>query len=91
MIPIDDNRKPAKMSNLLFIRRSLQLRHAAAAAMRKARAMPIGPERIAARRLARGLKEYARTEAWLEGQSSLASHGSRPRRSVERSASAAGA
>jgi hypothetical protein len=79
------------MSNLLFIRRSLQLRHAAIAAMRNARAMPIGPERIAARRLARGLKECARTEAWLEGQSSLLTHGSRPRRSAKRSAAAAGA
>jgi hypothetical protein len=77
------------MSNLLFIRRSLQLRHAAIAAMRKARAMPVGAERTAARRLARGLKDYARTEAWLEGQSSLASHGLRPRQSAKRSAAGA--
>jgi hypothetical protein len=75
MIPVDNNRKPSKMSNLLFIRRSLALRHAAAAAIRQARAMPVGSERNDARRLARGLKEWARTEAWLEGQSSLASQG----------------
>jgi hypothetical protein len=79
------------MSNLLFIRRSLQLRHAAIAAMRNARAMPVGAERTAARRLARGLKECARTEAWLEGQSSLESYGPRPRRSVARSAAVVGA
>jgi hypothetical protein len=91
MILIDDNREPAKMSNLLFIRRSLQLRHAAITAMRKARAMPVGPERTAARRLARGLREYAQTEAWLEGQSSLASHESPPRRSAKRGAAGVGA
>lgn len=65
------------MSNLLFIRRSLALRHAAVMAMRAARAMPVGPERSAARRRARGLKELARTEAWLEGQSPLADQASR--------------
>lgn len=74
------------MGTLLFIRRSLQLRHAAAAAMRKARAMPVGPARAASRRLARGLKECARTEAWLEGQPSLASRESRLRPSVGRTA-----
>jgi len=79
------------MSNLLFIRRSLQLRHAAITAMCQARAMPVGPERTAARRLARGLKECARTEAWLEGQSPLVSHGYRPRRSATRSVAAVGA
>jgi hypothetical protein len=62
-------RGSAKMSNLMFIRRSLALRHAAVMAMREARAMPAGPEQNAARRRARGLKELARTEAWLEGQS----------------------
>jgi hypothetical protein len=79
MILIDNNREPAKMSNLLFIRRSLQLRHAAAAAMRHARALPVGSERTEIRRLARGLQECAKTEAWLEGQSSLAGPGYRPR------------
>jgi hypothetical protein len=76
------------MSNLLFIRRSLALRHAAVMAMREARAMPVGPERSAARRRARGLKELARTEAWLEGQSPLADQGSRQRQSAARSVTA---
>jgi hypothetical protein len=69
-------RGSAKMNNLLFIRRSLALRHAAVMAMREARAMPAGPEQSAARRRARGLKELARTEAWLEGQSPLADQSS---------------
>ncbi len=56
------------MSNLLFFRRSLATRNAAVAAMRKARAMPPGPERRAARQLARALNDLAKTEAWLEGQ-----------------------
>jgi hypothetical protein len=64
------------MSKLLFIRRSLALRHAAIVAMREARAMPVGLERNAARRRARGLKELARTEAWLEGQSPMMDRGS---------------
>jgi hypothetical protein len=70
------------MSNLLFIRRSLALRHAAVMATREARAMPVGPERSAARRRARALKELARTEAWLEGQSPLTDQASHqgPRR-----------
>ena len=56
------------MSNLLFFRRSLAYRNAAAELMRKARAMPPGSERRAARQLARALNELAQTEAWLEGQ-----------------------
>ena len=55
------------MSNLLFLRCSHAYRHAAAAALRKARALPVGPERNTARVLARGLRDLARTEAWLEG------------------------
>jgi hypothetical protein len=76
------------MSNLLFIRRSLALRHAAVMAMREARAMPAGQEQNAARRRARGLKDLARTEAWLEGQSSPADQASRrrPRRPAVHSA-----
>jgi len=58
------------MSNLLFFHRSCAYRHAAAAAFRKARAMPTGSERNAERALARALSELARTEAWLEGQTS---------------------
>ena len=56
------------MSNLLFFRRSLAYRSAAAEMMRKARAMPVGSERRAARQLARALTDLAKTEAWLEGQ-----------------------
>jgi hypothetical protein len=60
------------MSNLLFLRRSYAYRHAAATALRKARAMPMGSERNTARVLARGLRDLARTEAWLEGDRSHA-------------------
>jgi hypothetical protein len=56
------------VSNLLFFRRSLAYRNAAVEMMRKARAMPLGSERRAARQLARALKDLAKTEAWLEGQ-----------------------
>jgi hypothetical protein len=56
------------VSNLLFFRRSLAYRHTALEILRKARAMPPGPERHAARRFARALGELAKTEAWLEGQ-----------------------
>jgi hypothetical protein len=60
----------AGMSNLLFLRRSYAYRHAAATAFRNARALPIGSERNVQRVLARGLRELAETEAWLEGQRS---------------------
>ncbi|TMJ63526.1 MAG: hypothetical protein E6G79_09510 [Alphaproteobacteria bacterium] len=56
------------MSNLLFFSRSVAYRHAALEMMRKARAMPPGPERRAPRQLARALLNLAKTEAWLEGQ-----------------------
>ncbi|MDB5638642.1 MAG: hypothetical protein JWP51_3550 [Bradyrhizobium sp.] len=56
------------VSNLLFFRRSYAYRNAAAEMMRKARAMPPGPERRTARQLARALRDLANTEAWLEGQ-----------------------
>jgi len=56
------------VSNLLFFRRSLAYRHTALETMRKARAMPPGPERRAALRFARALGDLAKTEAWLEGQ-----------------------
>jgi len=61
------------MSNLLFLRRSYEYRYAAARAFRKARALPVGPERDMARVLARGLRDLARTEAWLEGDRSVVS------------------
>lgn len=56
------------MSNLLFFRRSCAYRNAAVEMMRKARAMPLGSERRATRQLAGALKDLAKTEAWLEGQ-----------------------
>jgi hypothetical protein len=56
------------VSNLLFFRRSYAYRNAAVEMMRKARAMPLGSERRAARQLARALRDLAKTEAWLEGQ-----------------------
>ena len=56
------------VNNLLFFRRSLAYRSAAVEMMRKARATPPGSERRAARQLARALKDLAKTEAWLEGQ-----------------------
>ena len=63
------------MSNLLFLRRSYEYRYAAARAFRRARALPVGSERDLARVLARGLRDLARTEAWLEGDRS---HRQRP-------------
>jgi hypothetical protein len=62
------------MSNLLFLRRSYQYRHAAATVFRRARALPTGAERNMARVLARGLMELAKTEAWLEGDRSRIRH-----------------
>jgi hypothetical protein len=56
------------VSNLLFFRRSCAYRNAAVEMMRKAREMPLGSERRAARQLARALRDLAKTEAWLEGQ-----------------------
>jgi len=61
--------KEPHMGNLVFLRRSYAYRHAAAAALRKARSLPIGSDRNVQRVLARGLSDLARTEAWLEGQS----------------------
>jgi hypothetical protein len=56
------------VSNLLFFRRSGAYRSAAVELTRKARDMPLGPERRAMRRLARAFSDLAKTEAWLEGQ-----------------------
>jgi hypothetical protein len=72
------------VSNVLFFRRSYAYRNAAVEMMRKARAMPLGSERRAARQLARALKDLAKTEAWLEGQTphlrSMMSSQKQPRR-----------
>ena len=56
------------MSNLLFLRRCFAYRHAARMELQRARMLPPGPERNQARRLARALRDLARNEAWLEGQ-----------------------
>jgi hypothetical protein len=56
------------MSNLLFLRRCFAYRHAARMELHKARALPPGAERNQARKLARALRDLARDEAWLEGQ-----------------------
>jgi hypothetical protein len=61
------------VSNLLFFRRSCAYRSAATELMRKARAMPLGPERRTVRQVARALCDLAKTEAWLEGQAPLRS------------------
>jgi hypothetical protein len=68
------------MSNLIFLRRSYAYRHAAVEMMLRARALAPGPERRAARQLARALKDLARNEAWLEGQ--VANRPQVPRRAV---------
>ena len=54
--------------HLLFLRCSYAYRNAAVETLRKVRAMPLGPERRAARQLARALTDLAKTEAWLQGQ-----------------------
>jgi len=56
------------MSNLLFFRRSCAFRHAARTELRQARLLPRGPERNQVIERARGLRDLARAEAWLEGQ-----------------------
>jgi hypothetical protein len=74
------------VSNLLFFSRSVAYRHAALELMRKARAMPPGPERRAPRQLARALLNLAKTEAWLEGQTtrphSVHFNAEQPRRAI---------
>ncbi|HEV2159249.1 hypothetical protein [Bradyrhizobium sp.] len=56
------------MGKVVFLYRSLAYRNAAADMLRKARKLPRGAERSAARRYARALHDLARTEAWLEGR-----------------------
>jgi hypothetical protein len=56
------------MNNLLFLRRCFAFRHAARVELQKARMLPPGPERNQVRKLARALRDLARNEAWLEGQ-----------------------
>jgi hypothetical protein len=56
------------MGKVVYLYRSLAYRNAAADMLRKARKLPRGAERSAARRYAKALRDLARTEAWLEGR-----------------------
>jgi hypothetical protein len=56
------------MGKVVFLYRSLAYRNAAADILRKARKLPRGPERSAARRYAKALRDLAQTEARLEGR-----------------------
>ena len=56
------------MGKVVFLYRSLAYRNAAADMLRKARELPRGAERSAARRYARALRDLSQTEAWLEGR-----------------------
>ncbi len=56
------------MEKVVFLYRSLAYRNAAVEMIRKARKLPRGAERRAARRYAMALRDLARTEAWLEGR-----------------------
>ena len=56
------------MGKVVFLYRSLAYRNAAADMLRKARKLPLGAERSAARRYATALRDLAQTEAWLEGR-----------------------
>ena len=56
------------MGKVVFLYRSLAYRNAAADILRKARKLPRGAERSAARRYAKALRDLSRTEAWLEGR-----------------------
>lgn len=57
-----------EMGKVVFLYRSLAYRNAAADMLRKARSLPRGTERSAARRYATALRDLAQTEAWLEGR-----------------------
>lgn len=56
------------MGKVVYLYRSLAYRNAAADMLRKARKLPHGAERSAARRYAKALRDLAQTEAWLEGR-----------------------
>ncbi|MHC2621471.1 hypothetical protein ACVIW2_003503 [Bradyrhizobium huanghuaihaiense] len=56
------------MGKVVYLYRSLAYRNAAADMLRKARMLPRGAERSAARRYATALRDLAQTEAWLEGR-----------------------
>ena len=72
------------MGKVVFLYRSLAYRNAAADMLRKARKLPRGAERSAARRYATALRDLAQTEAWLEGR--VADERRRPREALEEDA-----
>ncbi|BAR59654.1 hypothetical protein ACVIWV_005274 [Bradyrhizobium diazoefficiens] len=72
------------MGKVVFLYRSLAYRNAAADMLRKARKLPRGAERSAARRYAMALRDLAQTEAWLEGR---IAHEPRPVRRMKVAAS----
>nr|WP_249145800.1 hypothetical protein [Bradyrhizobium diazoefficiens] len=78
------NTGTSDMGKVVFLYRSLAYRNAAADMLRKARKLPRGVERSAARRYAKALRDLARTEAWLEGRLADEAQPSRP---VRRAAS----
>src|SRR6266702_3664735 len=59
------------MGKVVFLYRSLAYRNAAADMRHKARKLPRGAERSAARRYATALRDLAQTEAWREGHSAV--------------------
>ncbi|WP_441234408.1 hypothetical protein [Bradyrhizobium sp. 930_D9_N1_4] len=63
-----DNTGTFDMGKVVYLYRSLAYRNAAADMLRKARKLPRGAERSAARRYARALRDLSQTEAWLEGR-----------------------
>lgn len=56
------------MGTVVFLYRSLAYRNAAHEMLRKARGLPHGSARRAARQYAIALRDLARNEAWLEGR-----------------------
>jgi hypothetical protein len=53
---------------LLYIRKSIELRLRAVEVLRKARALPPGPERNELRQIALAYKALSESEAWLSGE-----------------------
>jgi len=53
---------------LLYLRKSIELRRKAVEALRKARALPPGPERNELRQVALAYKALSENEAWLSGE-----------------------
>jgi hypothetical protein len=53
---------------LLYLRKSIELRRKAVEAVRKARALPPGPERNELRQIALAYKALSQNEEWLSGE-----------------------